>query len=203
MPLTSNVNLRSKILPPVLIGNNLFTHSELHDIRTYCESKELNQSEVLHSDDSSVKDNELRKSKCFFHHYNDELAWFFQKTFTVMETLNNDYFGFDLVGYDFFQYTVYNEGDFYSWHTDAPFGQILESNSNYARKLSATLVLSYSSEYTGGEFEIMDRPNDPTTVEQDRGTLIVFPSFINHRVHEVKSGSRKSIVIWALGPPFK
>ena len=36
-----------------------------------------------------------------------------------------------------------------------------------------------------------------------KGSLVVFPSFVWHRVCPVKKGSRYSLVIWNLGWPFK
>ena len=36
-----------------------------------------------------------------------------------------------------------------------------------------------------------------------KGSLIVFPSFVWHRVCPVKRGTRYSLVIWNLGWPYK
>ena len=36
-----------------------------------------------------------------------------------------------------------------------------------------------------------------------KGSIIVFPSFVWHRVKRVTKGSRYSLVIWNLGYPFK
>ena len=36
-----------------------------------------------------------------------------------------------------------------------------------------------------------------------KGSLVVFPSFVWHRVKPVTSGTRYSLVIWNLGRPFK
>jgi len=36
-----------------------------------------------------------------------------------------------------------------------------------------------------------------------KGDIIVFPSFMVHRVKPVTKGTRKSIVIWVLGPKFR
>ena len=36
-----------------------------------------------------------------------------------------------------------------------------------------------------------------------KGTMIVFPSYMWHRVRPVTSGVRKSLVLWIQGPPFK
>ena len=36
-----------------------------------------------------------------------------------------------------------------------------------------------------------------------KGSIIVFPSFVWHRVKPVTKGTRYSLVIWNLGYPFK
>ena len=36
-----------------------------------------------------------------------------------------------------------------------------------------------------------------------KGSIIVFPSFVWHRVKPVKKGTRYSLVTWNLGYPFK
>ena len=36
-----------------------------------------------------------------------------------------------------------------------------------------------------------------------KGTVIVFPSFVWHRVKPVLSGTRYSLVCWSLGQPWK
>jgi predicted 2-oxoglutarate/Fe(II)-dependent dioxygenase YbiX len=35
-----------------------------------------------------------------------------------------------------------------------------------------------------------------------KGTVIVFPSFVWHKVSPVTKGERKSLVVWSLGKPF-
>jgi predicted 2-oxoglutarate/Fe(II)-dependent dioxygenase YbiX len=36
-----------------------------------------------------------------------------------------------------------------------------------------------------------------------KGSIVVFPSHVWHRVKPITSGERKSLVIWNLGKPFK
>ena len=38
---------------------------------------------------------------------------------------------------------------------------------------------------------------------KQRGTMIVFDSRVRHRVRKIKSGTRKSIVGWVVGPRWK
>ena len=35
------------------------------------------------------------------------------------------------------------------------------------------------------------------------GTIIVFPSFINHQVTPITKGKRESLVNWSIGLPFQ
>jgi PKHD-type hydroxylase len=111
------------------------------------------------------------------------------------------------------QFTKYKLNQYYDWHCDS-WEKAYENdnkNVNYRnkiRKLSVTCQLTDESEYVGGELEFQFRnKDDPTlTVEatesKKKGTIIVFPSHIWHRVKPVTSGNRYSLVIWSLGKPF-
>ena len=79
---------------------------------------------------------------------------------------------------------------------------ILEKNANdpshgKIRKLSVTVTLSDPKDYKGGELEFDFRNLDPDKKRKPvkckeilpKGSLVVFPSFVWHRVCPVKSGS--------------
>jgi len=110
-------------------------------------------------------------------------------------------FGFDVQNIAEIQYTEYhgvNKGK-YEWHHDTLF----ERDTPFDRKLSVTVQLSDSTDYEDGnfEFELADVP----TVEQlrSRGSVLVFPSYLRHRVTPVSSGIRKSLVAWFEGPRWR
>ena len=71
------------------------------------------------------------------------------------------------------------------------------------RKLSFSLQLSDPEDYRGGELEFIDNSNKPFLAPKQRGTMVVFDSRVKHRVRKVKSGLRKSIVGWVIGPRWK
>ena len=113
------------------------------------------------------------------------------------------------------QFTKYNKGQYYNWHRDG-WGESYNDPKNpnqykKIRKLSVTLSLSDEKDYEGGELEFDFGHTDPSkerithkcTEILSKGSLVVFPSFIWHRVCPVKSGTRYSLVIWSLGWPFK
>ena len=112
------------------------------------------------------------------------------------------------------QFTKYEKGQFYDWHCDSFYKPYNEPNSRRhgkIRKLSVTVSLSDPKYYKGGEGEFDFRDLDPDkkpnirrcTEILPKGSLVVFPGFVWHRVCPVKKGSRYSLVIWNLGLPFK
>ena len=114
------------------------------------------------------------------------------------------------------QFTKYKKGQFYDWHCDSwdqPYHRDDPNDRSHGkiRKLSVTVTLSDPKKYKGGELEFDFRNLDPDkkpnihkcTEILPKGSLVVFPSFVWHRVCPVKSGERNSLVIWNLGYPFK
>ena len=139
-----------------------------------------------------------------------------------IEKCNRENFLYDIREIDngSVQYTHYGPGQYYSWHQDADIDtfykptQIPNSGQNlredmtivqgeYVRKLSFTLQLSDPQDYTGGEVQFLDNGNKTFFAPKQRGTLIVCDSRTKHRVRKVKSGMRKSIVGWCVGPRWK
>ena len=154
-----------------------------------------------------IPDPQVRQCNISFLEYDasgEKRELVFSHLLELTQNVNDHYFGFDLTGFEQLQYTVYGQGgDHYNWHHDK-FNEPLPDNPHtmLPRKLSFSLILSDSSEYTGGEFQYM---SCGATIEpqQEKGALFVFPSWVNHTVKPVTSGLRKSIVWWVLGPPFK
>ena len=67
-----------------------------------------------------------------------------------------------------------------------------------------TVLLSNSFE--GGDFEFTSYGKEEciiTPVEMNQGDIVVFPSWMEHRVAPVTKGIRYSLVTWFVGPPFK
>ena len=112
------------------------------------------------------------------------------------------------------QFTKYTKGQYYDWHCDSwetPYNHPNSPSHGKIRKLSITLCLSGAEDFKGGDLEFDFRRNDPDKKRAPRickevrskGSLVIFPSFVWHRVKPVTKGSRYSLVIWNLGWPFK
>ena len=111
------------------------------------------------------------------------------------------------------QFTKYKKGQYYDWHCDSwnkPYVKEGPSKGRI-RKLSVTLSLSDPKTYRGGELEFDFKQHDPDKKPQPRickeilplGSLVIFPSFVWHRVKPVTKGVRHSLVMWNLGFPFQ
>ena len=169
----------------------------------YGDVKKLNQSQI--KDLKKKRDSNIvwmsdrwiyKEIQPYIHQANQSAGWNFQWDFS-----------------EACQFTKYKLNQYYDWHSDSweeAYGEE-EKNIYYRgkiRKLSVTCQLTDESEYVGGELEFQFRNKDnPTlTVEateaKKKGTIIVFPSHIWHRVKPVTSGNRYSLVIWSLGKPF-
>ena len=111
------------------------------------------------------------------------------------------------------QFTIYEKGQYYGWHTDQVPVPLKSDNKNIngkMRKLSLTLQLTDKTEYEGGDFQFAWIQYDKKglvniiTVDdtKDIGTIIVFPSFIYHQVLPITKGKRESLVNWSIGKEF-
>lgn len=107
------------------------------------------------------------------------------------------------------QFTQYEKNNFYGWHVDVLTDTYSEGpQKGKLRKLSSILLLSEpGKDFEGGELEMdfdsCGGKGKKIVTELKKGTFIVFPSFVKHRVRPVTKGIRHSMVLWHLGMPWK
>ena len=109
------------------------------------------------------------------------------------------------------QVTRYKKGGFYDFHADGGGCHLVKYNNpdnaflhNNVRKLSMTTLLN--DNFEGGQLEFASYGKEECTItpiEMKKGSAVVFPSHMEHRVAPVTKGTRYSLVCWFLGPPFK
>ncbi len=94
------------------------------------------------------------------------------------------------------QFTEYTKEQHYDWHMDtAGLGSDM-------RKVSVIVQLTNPDEYKGGDFQFRHHGGDieDVPVLRKRGTVLVFPSWIEHRVTPITKGKRQTLVAWMSGP---
>lgn len=148
---------------------------------------------------------EIRKSEIrWINTYDDSNRFITDTVWNFVIDANRNHFGFHLDYMRDVQFTTYHgdreDGGKYDWHQDT----FWLNPTQHHRKLSVTIQLSEPEEYSGGDFEIDPEFGilDQKEIKR-RGTVIVFPSFLRHRVTPVTSGVRRSLVAWIEGPSFR
>ena len=146
--------------------------------------------------------------------------WIYNELYPYVHTANkNAGWNFEWDRSESCQFTKYKLNQYYDWHDDpwpTPYQRknINDPEHGKIRKLSMTCQLTDGSEYEGGELEFDFRDYDPHMRDElkhlrkateilPKGSIIIFPSHLWHRVKPVTRGTRYSLVVWHLGHPFK
>ena len=116
--------------------------------------------------------------------------------------LNARFFRFDLSALAMFQYALYGgrEGGHFDWHKD--YGRDPSDPKQEPRKVTLSLQLSESSDYEGCDLQVR-AGNQIDTASRMRGSLVAFPANVLHQVTPIRSGTRRALVVWAVGPEFR
>jgi len=159
------------------------------------------RSKIKEITDDSFVDNPSSnaiKTSSVYNCYLGGLNGLLDNVIDVALNCNKDLYGFDLHSpnvYDVIHYNVYNEQSEYDWHIDASKGE------PYDVKLTVIVDIS-SDSYSGGEFKFFK--NGPTHVDQFiPGSMIIFPSYMPHKVEPVQHGVRESVSLFLAGPNWK
>ena len=131
----------------------------------------------------------------------DEIMKPLKQLITISNNESN--WKFSIREFEPLQYTVYNVGDHYDWHIDS---HTKPYDNGLIRKLSFTMCLN--DDFEGGEFSICnphpiaEKTKVTTFKKFKKGTMIVFPSHVWHKVSKVTKGNRKTLVGWVVGTQF-
>lgn len=111
----------------------------------------------------------------------------------------NRHFNIDIAEPFDIQFTEYREDQegYYNWHHDVDWS----GQNMYDRKLSVVVQLTDPDEYEGGEFKFkyVEQPEG----FNNKGSVLVFPSYLEHCVTPVTKGTRHSLVTWIEGPRWR
>ena len=124
----------------------------------------------------------------------------FDKMWRMTIQTNEQFFGFHVDRLKYMQFTEYDEqqrGE-YKRHHDV----FWLNGTEKQRKLSVVLQLTDPSTYEGGQLELACQGEKPKDYFE-QGTVIFFPSFIEHWVTPVTKGIRNSVVCWFEGPHWR
>jgi PKHD-type hydroxylase len=192
--LKKNENHQDAVVLP-----KIFTPEECDDIiKTagvrFKKAQTRNSVDRISADNPSVRKTDL----IWIDISKPKFNWIYERITLYVEQYNDAVWGYDVAEpylIQGFQLGKYSKGSFYDWHTDSFAGELS------TRRLSMTVQLTNPDEYEGGDFE-MFRGNRGDSYPEEinhQGSVILFPSYIWHRVHPITKGTRFSLVGWVLG----
>ena len=152
-------------------------------------SKELDKHEgKVHSNNNKSKQtNSVRSVDVYPIPMKGDFIHLYQMIYDAIKEANEKHFRFDIAGiFDNLQLLHYKKGDHYDWHTDI--GDGIYSN----RKISATILLSDNCD--GGDLVLKQGADRP--IHMEVGDMVLFPSYVLHKVKPITKGERWSLVTW-------
>lgn len=180
-----------------------FSKSECEQILELSKDYEEQES-TIGTGTSNKIDTKYRRSKLKFIQESDpNFSSLFSRIWNLGIRANKDWFKFHLEKLDFMQLAQYDskyQGE-YKRHHDIFY---MNDDPYYHRKLSCIVQLTDPTEYEGGDFVLYNTSQHPDKDEiRQQGTVIFFPSFIEHSAQPVTNGVRYSLASWIEGPKWK
>lgn len=188
-----------------VVDNKVFNNDEVDWIVNYCTTLEIGKGELFESN----PDYSTREALTgWIKQPTYENQWIYDKLNQTIEKHNDYVFNLELSGIPYIQYTEYPPGGHHDFHMDLPMDMpsyIDYKINEFFRKLTVVVLLTQPEvDFGGGEFQLntsMERT--PVTIPLVKGSVLMFPSFLLHKVNPVHWGLRKTLVTWVIGPKFR
>lgn len=174
------------------IYNDVLRNDQCQDIINYCEKN----IEILSSKSKYSNNNNG------WIDYSEETDPIFMIASSLMIKANKEHYQFELMGFnDPIRYIEYNgeKNHYCNWHIDVENKEI----THYVKKLKAIILLNDPNDYEGGNFEFKPFPELDIKCKLNKGSCVVFPTFINSRITPVTKGIMKVVSFCGHGPQFR
>ena len=180
----------------VVHRENFLSLSQCQKLMRYLQTGKATDSELAGNYNDDLVNKKVRDNKEVVIN-NEKLN---NKLKMVFELSNQSIWKYNIKELEKVKILRYENGGKYKWHTDCG------AKETSTRKLTAVIQLSDETKYEGGdlEFGITDDSGKKNyTAPRTRGSIIIFPSFLSHRVTPITKGRRYSLITWMNGDTWK
>ena len=174
---------------------NALSPNTLKKIERYVDKKEMFDAGVNQNYESC--EDSIRKTKCCYLEDVDSLAPVYEELSSIVKYVNSKNWKYNVCGWEPMHYLNYDVGDYFTWHIDT----FPTPSTMTQRKISFSLGISHAHEYEGGHLELK-MGNDSIKIKLRKNDIIIFNSFLLHRVTPITKGTRKALVGFLHGPNF-
>ena len=170
--------------------SNFLTDEECKEILNFSLDNLVFKAAEIVNSHTNGEINNTRKSNVTFYPYYKTFPFLLEKiTKLLYDNISIKGFNLNYINSEF-QFTEYNVGDYFDWHTDIYKDKITEFNRY------CSIVIQLNNEYEDGDLEIINPDGDIILVEKGIGNLTIFLSNIKHRVTTITNGKRYTLVNW-------
>lgn len=178
----------------------IFSDEECELIYNLANSSPLKDQYLGDDPPSKHKDETVNGSKINYVMEHITTKPLYDKMRDIVKEINNTTWRYNLIDFgEPFKFAHYSEGKGTAFHIDTAYKSV-----SLFRKLTIIIQLSEEEEYEGGDLIVQNimEGGKLNKMTRKKGHVIIFPSFLLHKVEEVKKGNRNSVVIFAYGPCF-
>lgn len=180
-------------LENALVFRGYYDADELTAFIENQKTKKLFSSAIYNSVEIQVNDNYRKSEQVKINNDNP----FINKLRYLVTKANEETFKIQVKNYceenDFVQYEI--DGKFEK-HKDVLWPTDVFSGNNAIRKLTTVVLLN--DEFTGGKLALW-KEGKRYSFDLEKGDVVVFPSYVEHKVDPVLTGTRYTVVSWSYG----
>jgi hypothetical protein len=185
------------------VVRKLFTREECDRILQDCLTWPGRPAGLYDVSSPSRIDPNVRKGRVYNYNYNNTTPmWFKFKIDSAVELYQSQHKPIhltpDLCEFQLVEYTAV--GDHFHVHKDTHVNIHHYLSDRPNRKISLTIELSDPSQYEGANLRFVEDDGSTIRPQATQGDVFVFPSWRNHQVKPLVSGTRHALVCWYLGP---
>lgn len=176
--------------------DNVIPHNFCDLVLANCKWKSANQGSVSVSNNTYAVDENIRSTDVIWEGFMTPIGSVMQ-AYTSAANQQAEW-NYDISSMEEVQIGKYDakKEAYYDWHIDTEVPL-----TGKQRKLTAVILLNDPTEFEGGQLEIEHA--DKNNLLPSKGSIVVFPSFMRHRVTKVTKGVRYTAVAWVSGPAFR
>jgi predicted 2-oxoglutarate/Fe(II)-dependent dioxygenase YbiX len=178
--------------------NNVLSNENIKELNNIIE----NNFDFYENEEFTAKEkNQTLKNVTTKQIYFFKIKKFLNKIMYDIYNTNNQNFNYninEIKNYDLINFNTYqslNKQE-YKYHVDATLDPYEDIKLTIVINLSETI-------YEGGDFFIFSQGEQEIKEIKTPGNMIIFKSFLNHKVSPVTAGERKTLTFFLKGPSFR
>ena len=161
------------------------------------------QDAKVFTENKGILNSKVRKTNI---HWNSDQDLFDMAFYYMRSANKNGGWNLQVDTAEYFQIGQYPIGGHYDWHVDGLGVDPINSPKNkrlHGKTRKISMVVWLNEDFKGGGFQFHKGHLKNNVIKPTQGTIIMFPSWVMHKVTPVTQGTRYSMASWFVGKPLR